>query len=116
MTGKVVDAASGEPIEDAMIQITNRGDSHGDLSAGATARTGAGGEFRLRPRYNLHIVYYANASWDMSLPLGSHWTGGVQVTHPGYRPLYFSAVDDTREHKAPVIVGELRLVPLIPAR
>jgi 5-hydroxyisourate hydrolase-like protein (transthyretin family) len=114
LSGRVVDASNGKPIVGATVQVTNRSETHGELYAGATAKTGANGEFRLGARYNLHFVYYANASWHLSLPLGSYWTGELRVAHANYKPMCFTEPDEVRDHRSPVFVGELRLLPMTP--
>jgi hypothetical protein len=110
LKGRVVDAASGNPIQGASVQVLNRGDAHGDLYAGAIAKTKANGEFRLGATYNLHLLYYCNPSFQFSLPLGSYWKGELRVTHAGYASLSYSVVD-VEKREAPVAVGDLRLVP-----
>src|SRR5271169_6536094 len=87
LSGSVVDSATGRPIEGASIQITNRGDAHGDLYPGPIITTRANGEFRLGARYNLHLLYYWNPSFQFSLPLGSSWTGDLRVAPAAYEPL-----------------------------
>lgn len=114
--GRVVDGVTGRPVQCALVELTLReGGAHnygwrGDVRPGPTARTTADGYFHFDTKYNFHLLWYANLSFQFHLPSGTYWTGELRVTHDGYRPLVFSSADDWHGGTC-VRVGALALAP-----
>jgi hypothetical protein len=79
----VIDS-DNNPVPGAHIELQNK-NAHSQsgtealLVAGAQTTTGADGYFNLWPRYNAHLFYYINPSFDFHWPGGSYWKGQLNV-------------------------------------
>src|SRR5256885_3435418 len=102
VSGRVVDGATDRPIESAVVQlITTEGGAanhawSGDVRPGPTAKTGANGRFRIGTKFNFHLFWYANVSWQFHWPTGAYWDGQLLVKHNGYSDLRVSVLDHLR--------------------
>jgi hypothetical protein len=107
--GRVVDS-NDRPVKGARIELQNKkawARTGADLSvAGARTKTGADGRFNLWPRYNLHLLWYANPSFQFHVPGGAFWTGRLTVSREGF----YSTTHDTGS-KTSGQVGDLHLTP-----
>jgi hypothetical protein len=77
MQGHVVDAATGQPLCDAIVAIHDH--------PGTTAKTDGNGSFHFSKRRNYHLgvaIGICGTSW----PAGSEWSEWLDVTHPNYEP------------------------------
>jgi hypothetical protein len=89
--GRIIDAMTSQPIKNAVVQLENRqaqdkrhASIHDRPQDGATTKTRADGRFSLGPRYNFHLLWYCNPSFQFHLPNGTYWLGELSVTHPDY--------------------------------
>lgn len=106
--GRILDAETGQPLNNAVVQFDTLDDSPGKWRAGASAATGPDGNFQLEPGYNFHFAVYANLSWARHFPGGTYWYRTLTVSRDGYRQLryeYPKAWKDTNL----VFVGNLKL-------
>jgi hypothetical protein len=107
--GRVVDSRD-RPVKGARIELQNEkvyGRTGEDLSvAGARTETGADGRFSLWPRYNLHLLWYANPSFQFHVPGGTFWTGRLTVRHPDFYTRTHDAGSKANGH-----LGDLHLTP-----
>ncbi len=83
LRGRLIDSHAN-PIHGAEIELQQiayfKTSNEVSLISGARTTTEKDGTFRLWPRYNAHLLYYINPSFDMHWPGGSYWSGKVKVT------------------------------------
>jgi hypothetical protein len=91
--GRITDAMTSLPIKNAIVQLENHeaqdkrhASLHDRPRHGATTKTRADGRFSIGSRYNFHLLWYCNPSFQFHLPNGAYWLGELSVTHPGYEP------------------------------
>jgi hypothetical protein len=107
--GRVVDS-NDQPVEGAHIVLENCkawGPTDEDWSVhGARTTTGADGRFNLWPRYNLHLLWYWNPSFQFSIPGGAFWTGQLTVSYGPFYTRTYDTGSTTNGH-----VGDLHVTP-----
>ena len=93
LQGRVIDS-DDNPIQGARIELQNKNAHSRDgtealLVSGAQTTTGSDGYFSLRPRYNAHLFYYINPSFDFHWPGGSYWSGKLKVNSEKFKSQTF---------------------------
>lgn len=109
LEGHVRDATTGQPIAGATVElVTHEGQARDyamvghDTRQGARVRTGDDGSFDIGPRYNFHLLWYANPSFHFHVPFGTFWLGESTISRDGYRSVSLHSSNELRE---------VRLVP-----
>ena len=112
--GMVVDEISGLPVKDATIQLSaaHQGQTRDYASwnteqqsgPAPTAKTRPDGQFDVGAKYNFHLLWYANPSFQFHVPSGNYWLGRLFISHEGYQTLSLSGVKKGE-------LGELTLTP-----
>jgi len=112
--GRIVDAETGKPIERAVVSLKNHeaqdfrhASVSDDSRPGASTISRSNGTFHIGSRYNLHLLWYANPSWQFHIPFGTYWLGEVEVSCEGYNTLAVTSPGGSSAHD----FGDLRLVP-----
>jgi hypothetical protein len=118
VSGKVVDGATGRPIEGAFVEVViNEGGarrhawSGGEKHPGPAARTRADGEYHVGTGLNFHALWYANVSWQFHWPSGAYWSGRLRVKREGYSDLTTEVLRDWNGEYS-VRAPDIRLVPI----
>lgn len=94
VTGQVVDAKTGRPIEGATVQLTTDNNpkppyghsSHAPL--GEPQTTSADGQFYFPTKRNFHLIYILHPRTPIGIPRQPTWDEGVRISKPGYRPAF----------------------------
>ena len=110
LQGRVIDAKNN-PVQGAQIELVNENAHCRDgfnrlLVAGAQTTTGNDGSFNLWPRYNVHLLYYINLSFDFHWPGGSYWTRQVKVSGENFNSKTFR-IDKSKSGN----IGDLVVTP-----
>jgi hypothetical protein len=86
--GRVIDAATKEPLAGALVAVHNE--------PTLRIKTDAKGRFLLRETENVHLLH-VHANGQEKPPLGTYRGDEFDVTMPGYRPIRWKA----SEHMLP---------------
>ena len=110
LQGRVIDV-NDNPVQGAHIELVNenahsRSGSNALLVAGAQTTTGNDGYFNLWPRYNAHLFYYINPSFDFHWPGGSYWNGQLKVSGKNFNSKTFN-IDKSKSGQ----IGDLVVTP-----
>ncbi|HEY4415855.1 MAG TPA: carboxypeptidase-like regulatory domain-containing protein [Verrucomicrobiae bacterium] len=107
--GRVVDS-NDRPVKGARIELENckaYGRTGTDWTVpGARTTTGADGRFSLWPKYNLHLLWYSNPSFQFNIPGGAFWTGRLTVSCEGFYVKTYDTGSTTNGH-----IGDLHITP-----
>lgn len=110
LQGRVLDR-NNKPVQGARIELVNE-NAHGrdgipaKMVAGAQTTTEPDGSFALWPRYNAHLFYYINLSFDFHWPGGSYWNGQIKVSEEKFNSKTFK-LDKNKSGQ----IGNLFLTP-----
>ena len=93
LQGRVIDS-NNNPIQGARIELQNknahrRSGTEALIMSGAHTTTGSDGYFSLWPRYNAHLFYYINPSFDFHWPGGSYWNGQLNINSERFKSQTF---------------------------
>jgi len=118
VSGKVIDEATGSPIEGAVVEvITTEGGAarhawgSDDERPGPTSKTKADGEFHVGTGFNFHLFWYANISWQFHWPTGVYWRGQLSVKKNGYSDLKTPALCHWNGEYS-MRLRDIRLIPI----
>jgi len=100
--GQVVDAHTRRPLEGAKVSIEG-------LRRSAVV-TAADGQYAVSSGSNFHLIYYANPSWSLGLPVGES-RNVLLVEKDGYRSFRMDAYHDWKTRNALEIRRETNELP-----